>query len=125
MGGRTKPTARGLQRGRPISKARLREMIDEATVDAYGESEQLGGFYTMIDDHLAVPFETTLLGVPVTVRGVDLTSNPRPRTPVAGTGRRRVDRGLPLLGWPRLTPVTSGERGATAGVLPLARSPPS
>jgi hypothetical protein len=27
----------------------------------------------MIDDHLAEPFETTLLGVPVTVRGVDLT----------------------------------------------------
>jgi len=48
-------------------------MIDEATVDAYGQSEQLGGFYTMIEEHLAVPFETTLLGVPVTVSGVDLT----------------------------------------------------
>ena len=23
-------------------------MIEEATVDAYGESEQIGGFYTMI-----------------------------------------------------------------------------
>jgi hypothetical protein len=84
-------------------------MIDEATVDAYRESEQLGGFYTMIEDHLAVPFETTLLGMPVTVRGVDPhrarrdrrhlrprappagDSNPRPCAPVTGTRRCRVD----------------------------------
>jgi hypothetical protein len=58
---------------RSISKTRLGEMIDEATVDAYGESEQVGGFYTMIEDNLAVPFETTLLGIAVTVKGVDLT----------------------------------------------------
>jgi hypothetical protein len=48
-------------------------MIEEAIVDAYGESEQVGGFYTAIEEHLAVPFETTVLGVAVTVRGVDLT----------------------------------------------------
>jgi len=48
-------------------------MIEEATVDAYGESEKVGGFFTMIDERLAVPFETTLLGLPVTVKGVDLT----------------------------------------------------
>jgi len=47
-------------------------MIEEATVDAYGESEQLVGFYTMIEDSLAVPFETTVLGMPVTVKRVDL-----------------------------------------------------
>jgi hypothetical protein len=35
-------------------------MIEEATVDAYGESEQLVGFYTMIDEHLAVPFRDDL-----------------------------------------------------------------
>jgi hypothetical protein len=52
--------------------ARLREMIEEATVDAYGESEQLVGFYTMIEDNLAVPFETTVLGMPVTVKRVDM-----------------------------------------------------
>jgi len=52
--------------------ARLREMIEEATVDAYGESEQLVGFYTMIEDNLAVPFKTTVLGMPVTVKRVDM-----------------------------------------------------
>jgi len=48
-------------------------MIEEATVDAYDESEQVGGFLVMIEDHLAVPFETTVLGVPVSVKAVDLT----------------------------------------------------
>jgi hypothetical protein len=46
-------------------------MIEEATVDAYGESEKIGGFYTMIVDRLTVPFDTTLLGIPVRVRGVE------------------------------------------------------
>ena len=32
--------------GRGLGMARLREMIEEATVDAYGESEQLVGFYS-------------------------------------------------------------------------------
>jgi len=47
-------------------------MVAEATVGAYGDHEQLGGFYTMIEDHLAVPFTTEVLGVQVTVRKVDL-----------------------------------------------------
>jgi len=36
----------------------------EAIVDAYGESEQAVGLYTMIEKHLALPFETMVLGVP-------------------------------------------------------------
>ena len=58
--------------GRP-SKARLDQMVEEAIVDCYNESEQVTGLYTMIEDHLALPFETTVLGVPVTVERVDLT----------------------------------------------------
>jgi hypothetical protein len=41
-----------------ISSARLDRMIDEAVVDAYGEYEQMGGFYTMLEDNLAMPFNT-------------------------------------------------------------------
>jgi hypothetical protein len=33
-----------------ISKARLADMIEKATVDAYGEAEQATGWFTMIDD---------------------------------------------------------------------------
>ena len=32
-----------------LSKERLSEMIEEATVDAYDESEQASGWYTMIE----------------------------------------------------------------------------
>ena len=55
-----------------ISKARLAAMIEEATVDAYGESEQTTGWYTMFEEHLAFPFDTTVLGVAVKVAGLDL-----------------------------------------------------
>src|SRR3989442_11898660 len=56
-----------------LSKARLDRLVEEAIVDCYNESEQVTGLYTMIEDHLALPFETTVLGVPVTVERVDLT----------------------------------------------------
>ena len=47
-------------------------MIEEATVDAYNEHEQITGLFTMLDEHLAVPFDTELLGITVTVKD-DLT----------------------------------------------------
>jgi hypothetical protein len=34
-------------------------LVKEATVDAYNEEEQLGGFAVMIEDNLEMPFETT------------------------------------------------------------------
>ena len=55
-----------------ISKARLADMIEQATVDAYGESEQITGWFTMIEEHLAVPFKTTVVGVQIIVQLVDL-----------------------------------------------------
>jgi hypothetical protein len=53
--------------------ARQREaLIEEAIVDACSESEQRVGFLTMLEEHLAVPFPTKILGVPVSVVRVDL-----------------------------------------------------
>ena len=77
-----------------ISKARLAEMIEEATVDAYGEAEQVTGWFTMIDGNLAVPFETTILGVLVTVERVDLN---RTEQIVAVCRRGRDRQSLPIL----------------------------
>ena len=54
-----------------LSGAELDDLIAEATVDCYGEEEQLTGLATMIADNLAVPFETTVLGVTVTVPAID------------------------------------------------------
>jgi hypothetical protein len=50
----------------------LESLIEEATVDAYGESEQATGFLTMIEDNLELPFETEVLGVPVSVIQFDI-----------------------------------------------------
>lgn len=55
--------------------AALDAMIEQATVDAYTDDEQLVGLFTMLDEHLAVPFSTTVLGVKVTVNKVDLTTS--------------------------------------------------
>ena len=58
--------------GDRVSRARLQALVEEATVDAYGDSEQVGGFYTMIEENLRAPFSTQVLGVEVTVEKVDL-----------------------------------------------------
>jgi len=52
-------------------------MIEVATVDAYGESEQTTGWFTMIEQHFAVPFETQVLGTIVTVKKIDLGTDDR------------------------------------------------
>ena len=57
-----------------ISGAVLDELIEQATVDCYNESERVTGLFTMIEEHLALPFTTTVLGVPVTIARVDLTA---------------------------------------------------
>lgn len=58
-----------------LSRAALDELVAEAVVDAYGDDEQLTALYTMIEDNLALPFDTTVLGVEVTVRRVDLRAD--------------------------------------------------
>ncbi|MGH2842228.1 MAG: calcium-binding protein [Solirubrobacteraceae bacterium] len=56
-----------------MTRAELDKLIEEATVDCYNEQEQITGLFTMIEDHLALPFQTVVLGMPVTVAKVDLT----------------------------------------------------
>ncbi|MEU3346314.1 calcium-binding protein [Streptomyces sp. NPDC006700] len=60
-----------------LDTAELEAMIEEVTVDAYNEDEQLTGLFTMLEEHLDLPFTTAVLGVEVTVRGVDLTPEGR------------------------------------------------
>ena len=50
-------------------------MIEEATVDAYGESEQVVGFLTMLEEHLRLPFKTEMPGMEVTVERLTLTDD--------------------------------------------------
>ena len=58
-----------------MGKARLDELVEEALVDAYGESEQVTSFYTMIENDLRLPFETEILGMTAIVDGIDITDD--------------------------------------------------
>jgi hypothetical protein len=55
--------------------AELEEMIEEATLDAYGESEQALGFYSMLEENLAVPFQSVMFGVEIVVEHIDMTED--------------------------------------------------
>lgn len=57
-----------------INAAELDELIEQATVDCYNDSEQVTGLFTMIEEHLALPFTRTILGVPATIARVDVTT---------------------------------------------------
>ncbi|GAA3273664.1 hypothetical protein Dvina_37530 [Dactylosporangium vinaceum] len=84
--------------------ATLEAMIEEATVDAYGEDEELTGLFTMLEEHLAVPFSTTVLGVEVTVRKLDLTGDAIVAICSRGRARQRID----LLDLPLPSPPPDG-----------------
>ncbi|MEU8265193.1 hypothetical protein AB0C02_31870 [Micromonospora sp. NPDC048999] len=84
--------------------AALEAMIEDATVDAYGDDEQLTGLFTMIEEHLAVPFTTIVLGVEVTVRKIDLTEDSIVAVCARGCHRQRID----LLDLPLPTPAPDG-----------------
>jgi hypothetical protein len=47
-------------------------LIEEATVDAYGESEQAIAFLTILEETLSLPFPAALLGETVVVEKIDL-----------------------------------------------------
>ena len=55
-----------------LSKAQFDVMAEEATADCHDESEATGGWFNMIEENLKVPFETQLLGMPVTVESVGI-----------------------------------------------------
>jgi hypothetical protein len=75
----------------------LDALIAEATVDCYDDGECVTGFYTMLDEHLALPFETCVLGVDVTVTGLDLVEDDRI---VALCSRGRWQQRIPILDLP-------------------------
>jgi len=73
-----------------LTKAELDAMIEEATVDCYDELEQASGFFTMIEDHLTVPFATKVLGVEVSVVGVEMDDNGSLKAVCERNGKRQL-----------------------------------
>jgi hypothetical protein len=72
----------------------LDEMVAQATVDCFNNSECVTGFYTMLDEHLDVPFRATVLKVDVTVAGIDLADDDHI---VAVCARGRSPQRIPIL----------------------------
>ena len=50
------------KKGFTLPVRKLERLAEEATINAYSESEQATGFLTMIDEHVELPFETEILG---------------------------------------------------------------
>jgi hypothetical protein len=64
----TRPAKRTHERHRRLSPRRLKELIEQAIVDACGPAEQAIGFHATLEQELALPFDTIVLGVTVSVR---------------------------------------------------------
>ena len=88
-----------------LSKRRLDELVEEATIDAYGESEERVGLLTMLEEHLTVPFTTDLLGTPARVERVDLNDADE-LVAICQRGKQRQK--IPLLDLPLPSPPPAG-----------------
>ena len=73
MASRRNPKRRGAAAAK--DEERLRGMIAEATVDAHDESEAVMGFWDALQDELALPFKTEVLGVEVVVQDIGMTDD--------------------------------------------------
>lgn len=105
--GRTSKRGAPKKRTGKVSTARLDEMIEEATVDCYNDSEQATGLFTMLEENLALPFTTVILGVEVTVQKVDVTE----RDEIVAVCRRGRDRQkVPVLDLPLPEPRPEGSQ---------------
>lgn len=78
----------------------LDKLIEEATVDCYNEEEQASGFFTMIDENLALPFATKVLGVEVSVVAFEMDNDGSLKAVCEHSGNRQriglTDLPLPL-----------------------------
>jgi len=88
-----------------LSKAELDALVEEAMVDCYDREEQTAGLYTMIQDNLAAPFQTQVLGLDVMVEDVDLRDD---AGVVAICTRGAFRQGVPILDLPLPVPRPEG-----------------
>jgi len=94
-----------------FSQAKLDAMVEEATVDCYNEDEEATGLFTMIDEHLALPFETTVLGVSVIVKKVAQRGR---AGIVAICTRDAIQQPISILDLPLPTPLPAGSEWIAA-----------
>jgi hypothetical protein len=90
---------------RSLTNARLLTLVGEATIDSNGRSEQATGLFTMIENHLALPFTTEVLGAEVSVVRVDLTERD---DIVAICEQRKEQQAIAILDLPLPSPRPKG-----------------
>jgi hypothetical protein len=84
----------------------LEDLIEQATVDAYDECEQISGFECMLSWKLSLPFQSEVLGVKVKVVKIEASAdNQIVAVCVRGSFRQRI----PLLDLP--LPARTRPRG--------------
>jgi hypothetical protein len=88
-----------------VTSARLDELIEEATTDCYDEEEQVTGLFTMIDDNLALPFATRILGVEASVIAIVMDDYGRLKAVCERGGEQQS---IDLLDLPLPSPPPSG-----------------
>ena len=88
-----------------MTAADLDELIEQATVDCYNESEQVTGLFTMLEEHLALPFQAPVFGIPVSVARVDVTTDDRIVAICERDGHRQT---IPILDLPAPDPAPDG-----------------
>lgn len=66
-----------------IPEERLRELLEEATVDAYGDDEEFSSVLITLDENVDWPLSATLAGMPVEVLGLDESASSTRRGIVA------------------------------------------
>ena len=103
-----RPSSRTLKKrgGHPaLSTRRLNELVEDAITDAHDESEQVVGFLCMLEEHLALPFSTEVLGAAVRVERVETNDADE----IVATCRRGVQRQkIHLLDLPLPSPPPDG-----------------
>lgn len=88
-----------------ISRARLERMVEEATVDCYGEAEEAVGLLDGLEEHVRLPFSTTILAVSVSVVRFELTDRD---DIVAICARDGAHQAVPLVELPLPSPLPQG-----------------
>jgi len=86
------------------SNAELDLIIEDALTDAYDEYEQISGFFCVLEDKVPLPFETTLLGITVTVTDLDYTDD----AVLAVVRRGKQKQKIPLETLPLPSPLPAG-----------------
>lgn len=85
--------------------AQLDELIQEATIDCHDEEEQLTGLFAVMEENLALPFMTPILGVDASVAALEMDDSGRIKAVCERDGQQQL---IDLVDLPLPSPPPSG-----------------